>query len=108
MRAATVVPTVHTMPDRALPFGWKKLLSWGQVERLGRAGGVIVIFDDPTSSERSPRFHHVSCADVDERNFNAKRDNRWSTGEYAWAPDDRSARLLAVPCGSCGGQPVDV
>ena len=92
------------MADRQVPFGWKQLLSWGQLERQGARGGVIVIFDDPTDAARGgPRFHRPDCDDVAERHFESKRSNGWSTGAYYWPPSEQSALLLSRPCGHCGG-----
>jgi hypothetical protein len=69
-------------------------------------GGVIVIFDDPTDAQRGgPRFHHPSCEDVAERRFETKRSNGWKTGVYYWVKDAPGARLMARPCGNCGGEP---
>jgi hypothetical protein len=58
--------------------------TWGQLQRQAeRAGGVIVIFDDPTDAQRGgPRFHHPGCADVAEQHFETKRANGWSNGAY--------------------------
>lgn len=94
------------MADPQVPWGWKKLTSWQQLQRQGARGGVIVIFDYPTDAARGgPRFHHLACDYVAEANFETKRSNRWSTGAYYWAPDARAASLMATPCGNCGGLP---
>jgi hypothetical protein len=94
------------MADRQVPLGWKQMRSWGQLERqAARAGGVIVIFDDPTDNQRGgPRFHDPACEDVAEVHFETKRANGWTNGAYYWAPDARQAGLMSVPCGNCGGE----
>lgn len=83
------------MTDRVLPRASRHMGSWEQLTRQTSRGGVVVIFDDPTDKQRGgARFHHVSCDDVAEVNFERKRSNRWSTGAYYWAPDAASARLV--------------